>query len=136
VLDPAFERWASDVDLAWRARLLGWRCVYEPAAVAWHVRYYSPSTRASMPAHDRRMQFRNRYLMMLKNDTPRAVLRDLPRLLAYELGALGYALVAERSLLRAYAEAVRLAPAALRQRRAIQARARATVPLGLEAPAA
>ena len=23
--------WASDADLAWRVRLMGWRCVYEPA---------------------------------------------------------------------------------------------------------
>jgi GT2 family glycosyltransferase len=139
-LDPAFERWASDVDLAWRARLLGWRCVYEPAAVAWHVRYYSPSTRATMPAYDRRMQFRNRYLMMLKNDTVAAVARDLPRLAAYEAGQLGYALLAERSLLPAYRDAARLARGALRQRRELQARRRERgappAPLGLEAPAA
>ena len=30
VLDEQLELWASDVDLAWRARLLGWRCMYEP----------------------------------------------------------------------------------------------------------
>jgi hypothetical protein len=29
--------WATDADLAWRARLLGWRSVYEPTAVARHV---------------------------------------------------------------------------------------------------
>ena len=46
---PDLERWASDVDLAWRARLLGWRCVYEPRALAYHVRYYSPTTRAQLP---------------------------------------------------------------------------------------
>lgn len=45
VLDEDMERWASDVDLAWRARTLGWKCAYEPAAVAYHVRSYSPSTR-------------------------------------------------------------------------------------------
>ena len=33
VLDEDFQLWASDADLAWRARLLGWECVYEPAAV-------------------------------------------------------------------------------------------------------
>jgi len=78
VFDTDFERWASDVDLAWRARLLGWKCVYEPRAVAYHVRWYSPSTRAGMPERDRRMQFRNRYLMMVKNDTARGLVRDLP----------------------------------------------------------
>ena len=136
VFDPDFERWASDVDLAWRARLLGWRCVYEPRAVAYHVRYYSPSTRAGMPERDRAMQFRNRYLMMVKNDTARALAADLPRLAAWEAAALGWALVRERHLLHAYADAVRLLPAARRRRAAIQsARRRAgtpVVPFGLE----
>lgn len=136
VFDPDFERWASDVDLAWRARLLGWKCVYEPAAVAYHVRYYSPSTRAGMPERDRAMQFRNRYLMMVKNDTARAVAADLPRLAAWEALALGWAVARERHLLRAYADAARLLPAARRRRRAIQSARRragiATVPFGLE----
>ena len=139
VFDPDFERWASDVDLAWRARLLGWRCVYEPAAVAYHVRYYSPSTRAGMPERDRAMQFRNRYLMMVKNDTARAIAADLPLLAAWEALALGWALVRERHLLRAYADAARLLPAARRRRAHIQAARRRAgvdaVPFGLE-PAA
>lgn len=135
VFDPDFERWASDVDLAWRARLCGWRCVYEPGALAYHVRWYSPSTRAGMPERDRRMQFRNRYLMMVKNDTARGLVHDLPRIGAWEIAALGYAVVRERHLLGAYAEAARLLPAARRRRRAVQeARRRAgvdRVPFGL-----
>jgi GT2 family glycosyltransferase len=137
LLDEDLERWASDVDLAWRARLLGWRCVYEPRAVAYHVRYYSPSTRNLVPEHDRRMQFRNRYLMMVKNDTALALARDLPLVAAYELAALGYALLVERHLLRGYGDAARLAPRVWRKRRALQARRRergcAPAPLALEA---
>jgi GT2 family glycosyltransferase len=133
IFDEDMEMWASDVDLAWRARLLGWKCVYEPRALAYHVRYYSPSTRAQVPAGDRRMQFRNRYLMMIKNDTAGAVARDLPRLIAYETAALGFALLRERTLLRGYADAWRLLPGARRRRREIQRRRRVTrVPFGLE----
>lgn len=139
VLDEDMEMWASDVDLAWRARALGWRCVYEPTAVAYHVRYYSPSTRAEMPQRDRRMQFRNRYLMIAKNDTPGAIARDLPRLALYEVGALGYAIVFERHLLGGYRDVLSLMRRALRRRRSIQARRRErrapAAPLGLEAPA-
>ena len=69
VLDEDLELWASDVDLAWRARLLGWRCMYEPRAVAWHMRFYSPTTRSGLPEAHRRLQFRNRLLMMAKNDS-------------------------------------------------------------------
>ena len=133
IFDEDMEMWASDVDLAWRARLLGWRCVYEPDALAYHIRYYSPSTRAQVPVGDRRLQFRNRYLMMIKNDTAGALLRDAPRLLAYEVLALGFALLRERSLLRGYADALRLLGGARRRRRAIQQRRRVKrVPLGLE----
>ena len=79
VLDEDLALWASDVDLAWRARMLGWRCAYEPRAVAYHVRTYSPSTRGRLPKRDRRIQFRNRYLMMAKNDTAAGLVRDLHR---------------------------------------------------------
>jgi GT2 family glycosyltransferase len=123
-LDEAFEKWAVDVDLAWRAQILGWSGVYEPAAVAYHVRSYSPSTRAGMPEHDRRIQFRNRYLMMVKNDTAQDVAKDAARIAAYELAAFGYALVRERHLLKGYGELRQLLPTARRQRREIQARRR------------
>ena len=51
-------------------------------AVAYHIRSYRPSTRAVMPEPDRRMQFRNRYLMIAKNDPGRDLLRDLPWIVA------------------------------------------------------
>ncbi|MBA2793822.1 MAG: glycosyltransferase family 2 protein, partial [Thermoleophilaceae bacterium] len=99
--------WGSDADLAWRARLLGWRCVYEPAAVAYHVRRYSPSKRGRIAEWQRMVQFRNRYLMIAKNDPLDTLLRDLPRILVYEVLALGFALLRERHLLRGYVEAIR-----------------------------
>jgi len=136
LFDPDMERWASDVDVAWRARTLGWRCVYEPLSMAYHVRTYSPSTRGRMPARDRRMQFRNRYLMMVKNDTRGALARDLPALVAYELGALAYILAFERELLGGYRDAARLLGRARSRRRQLGDRRRVAgsppAPLGLE----
>ncbi len=135
VLDEAMELWGSDADLAWRAQLYGWRCVYEPRAVARHIRTYSPSTRARLSAAHRRLQFRNRYLMMIKNDSLRELLRDAPVVLLYEVLALGFALLREPELLRGYLEAAQRLPGALRQRRVIQARRRAArVPFGLAPP--
>lgn len=135
VLDEAFEKWACDVDLAWRAWALGWRSLYEPRAVGYHVRSYSPSTRANVPERDRRVQFRNRYLMIAKNDTA-ALARDLHGVVFYELQALGFALLRERHLLGGYGEALRLAPRARRLRRELRARRRGRpggrVPFGLE----
>jgi GT2 family glycosyltransferase len=136
VFDEDLVTWGSDADLAWRARLLGWRCVYEPSAVAYHIRTYSPSTRSGMPEWDRMMQFRNRYLMIAKNDPLESLARDLPRILPYELLALGFALLRERHLLRGYSEAVRLVPRMRRKRAVLQRRRRErgapAPPYGLE----
>jgi GT2 family glycosyltransferase len=133
VLDPDMELWASDVDLAWRAQLMGWRCAYEPRAVAGHIRTYSPATRSEMSQRDRQIQFRNRYLMMVKNETRSSLTRHLPWIAAYEVLALGHVLLRERHLLKAYREAWRLRPEARRRRRSIQARRRVDVPpFGLE----
>jgi GT2 family glycosyltransferase len=139
VIDEDLVAWGSDADLAWRARLLGWRCVYEPAAVAYHVRTYSPSTRGRMPDWDRAVQFRNRYLMTIKNDPLPTLLRDLPGILLYELLALGFALVRERALLGGYREALALLPRMLHKRRLLQRKRRERgappPPYGLEPPA-
>lgn len=121
VLDEEMELWASDADLAWRAQLYGWRCVYEPRAIARHIRTYSPSTRAQMSDAATRMQFRNRYLMIVKNETRRGLIRDGARIAGYELLALGHALLRERQLLAGYRDAWRLLPGARRRRRLVQA---------------
>ncbi len=136
VFDEDLELWASDVDLAWRARLLGWRCMYEPRAMAWHMRFYSPSTRSGLPQAHRRLQFRNRLLMMAKNDAWPDLRRDLHRIAFYELLAIGHVLLRERHLLRAYGQAVRALPAARRRRRVVQAKRAPGVrpPFGLRAP--
>lgn len=136
VFDENMPGWGCDADLAWRTRLMGWRTRYEPAAVVHHIRTYSPTTRARMSATDRRTQFRNRYLMMAKNDSLAELARDALPLLLYEILALGYAVLREPELLRGYVEAGRRLPGALRQRRLIQARRRTRrVPFGLEPPA-
>jgi GT2 family glycosyltransferase len=136
VLDEDFQLWASDADLAWRAQLLGWECVYEPAAVAHHVRTYSPSTRAALPESSRRMQFRNRLLMIVKNETPRGLRRDGALIAGYELLALGHVLLRERHLLGGYRDAWRLLGNARRRRAQIQSRRRVELPpFGLRPPA-
>jgi GT2 family glycosyltransferase len=118
VLDEDMELWASDADLAWRVRNAGWRCVFEPQALAWHVRFYSPGNRALLAPEHRRLQFRNRLLMIAKNETARGFARNAPFILGYEVLALGHALIRERTLLSGYAEAARLLPAARGRRRA------------------
>jgi len=120
--DETFEKYASDVDLAWRAQLLGWRCAYEPRATAHHVRTYGPSTRAQVDERARRMQFRNRYLMIVKNETASGLVRHSAFIVGYELLAIGHVLLRERHLLCGYREVWRLLPQARRRRRLVHAR--------------
>lgn len=131
VFDEDMALWASDADLAWRAQLLGWRSVYEPAAVAEHVRTYSPSTRAQISEDHRRLQFRNRYLMMIKNETAAGLARDLGPIARYELLALGHAVLRERHLLGGYRDAWQLRHAAWERRRQVQQRHRQAQARGL-----
>lgn len=136
VFDEDLQLWTTDADLAWRARVLGWRAAYEPRAVGRHVRFFGPSSRASVPLAHRRLQLRNRLLMIAKNDRPRDLLRDAPHLLLFEAATVAYALTGEPRLLGAYVDAARALPGALRRRRQLQPRRRAArPPYGLRPPA-
>ena len=94
--DEAFFAYMEDVDLAWRARLLGWRCWYEPAATAYHVRTFKPGRRRGMPVEQRREAVKNRYLMILKNEGCQESRRDWRRILGYEAAIWGYILLLEQ----------------------------------------
>lgn len=60
LFEPAMFLYNEDVDFDWRARRQGWRCWYEPLAVATH--------RGSQPGGRLRAQaLGNRYLSVLKN---------------------------------------------------------------------
>ena len=67
--DPDFFVYREDADVAWRAQLLGWRCRYTPAALAYHVRTLNPSNRRSVPAALTMHSVKNRFLMRIKNAT-------------------------------------------------------------------
>jgi len=73
--DPDFFAYREDADVAWRAQLLGWKCVYTPCAVAYHVRSVLPSRRSSVAAVLNMHSVKNRFLMRIKNVTPRLYLR-------------------------------------------------------------
>jgi len=67
--DEEFVNYVEDVDLAWRAKLLGWIAVYEPSAVACHERGATRKTNQREQSNYFLKGFRNRYLSMYKNIT-------------------------------------------------------------------
>jgi GT2 family glycosyltransferase len=120
--DEDFFAYREDADLAWRAQLLGWSCVYVPGARALHGRRVTPERRAAQTKDVNRYSVRNRFLLRLKNQTPALALRFLVPTLVRDVQVLGYVLLREWSSLPALADVVRLAPRALRKRRAVMSR--------------
>jgi GT2 family glycosyltransferase len=119
--DEDFFAYREEADLSWRAQLRGWRCYYEPLAVSHHVHEYATRKRTERSRTARYLQFRNRYLMLMKNDTVLDYLMHLPSVAPYEAALFAWALLREPFLLRAYGEAARLAPKMIRKREIIQA---------------
>jgi GT2 family glycosyltransferase len=122
--DESFFAYKEDVDLAWRARLLGWESWYDPGARAWHARSFQPGTRGPGDKATRRYSVRNRYFSIIKNETAAGIRRDWPIMAFYDLKILAYLALFERSSLLAFADVVREWRSMWRKRAALQQRAR------------
>jgi GT2 family glycosyltransferase len=125
--DEAFFAYKEDIDLCWRARLLGWEILYVPTAVAYHVRGWGGArlpARDRIPLEARLHSWKNHYLLILKNDRLPDLLRSFPALAGWEVLRQGYAILRDPALFRAYGALLRLLPRALRQRREIMRRRR------------
>ena len=122
--DPDFFAYREDADVAWRALLLGWRCLYVPAAVAYHVRTVVPGPRRAVPAVINMHSVKNRFLMRIKNATAGLYRRHWLPMTLRDLAVAGGSLLAEPSSLVAFWHIARCLPRALRQRRAIMSRKR------------
>jgi GT2 family glycosyltransferase len=122
--DPDFFVYREDADVAWRAQLLGWRCIYTPAATAWHVRTVTPGARRSVPAVVNMHSVKNRFLMRIKNVTGGVCRRCWLPMTARDLLVFGGSIFWEPSSFKAFWHVFQCLPRALRQRQAIMAKRR------------
>jgi hypothetical protein len=83
--DPDFFMYFEDVDLAWRARLAGWRCLYVPAARVYH--HHSASGVEGSPFKDFHSG-RNKVWLLIKNYPLPVGLLYLPLAVLYDVGTL------------------------------------------------
>jgi GT2 family glycosyltransferase len=124
IFDEDFFAYREDADLAWRGRLFGWRGLYVPAAVAYHVRRVTPEVRKSLPPEINRHSVKNRFLLRMKNEGGYLALRNAPFELIRDLAVIAATLTVERSSLPAlrwlWTNRARIAE----KRKAIQARRR------------
>ena len=123
LLDEDFFFSCEDVDLAWRAQLAGWQCIYAPRAVVYH-KLSATGGGPTASFHDGR-----NYIYLLVKDVPGAVwARHWPAILGAQLRiawqALGAALrggAAARARLRGQAAGLLALPRLWRKRRVVQA---------------
>ncbi len=100
--DTDFFAYREDADVAWRAQLLGWRCIYTPHARGYHVRKVLPGNRRALPPVINMHSVKNRFLMRIKNMTGRLYLRNLFSITARDLVVVGCCLLREHSSLKAF----------------------------------
>jgi GT2 family glycosyltransferase len=115
--DESFFLFLEDTDLNWRAQLRGWKCLYTPRAIAWHWRGGSAERRSKLvELHN----YKNRYMMLIKNDSPYSVIKSLPQfLLTDSLKTMALLWRCPPALL-GWGDVARNLPALLRKRRLIQ----------------
>ena len=109
--DENLEFFYEDMDLAWRAQKKGWKAYYEPKALAYHERGATAKTEKArfgflnkyyishLNTELQLCAIRNRYLMILKNDSLKGFIKNLPFILFYELKQLAYILLFKPSLI-------------------------------------
>lgn len=120
VFDEDFFMHKEDVDVCWRGQLRGWPAVCVPQAIAFHIRAFRPGKRSRVTPFVRRIAMRNRYFLIVKNDSVRDIIRDMFSILIYEMGILAYVLVREPTSLLAYMGVFTALPRMLEKRRVIQ----------------
>lgn len=100
--DPDFFVYREDADVAWRAQLLGWRCMYTPNSRGYHVRNVLPGNRRALPPEINMHSVKNRFLMRLKNMTGDLYRRNWLSVTARDLVVVGCCLLREQTSLKAF----------------------------------
>jgi len=122
--DPDFFVYREDADVAWRAQLFGWRCIYTPQARGYHVRNVLPGNRRALPAEINMHSVKNRFLMRLKNMTGDLYRRNWLSITARDAVVVSCCLIREQSSLKAFWYVARNWRRVLKKRETIMSRRR------------
>ena len=122
--DIDFFVYREDADVAWRAQLMGWRCLYTPYARGHHVRAVLPGNRRALPREINMHSVKNRFLMRIKNMTGDLYRRHWFSIGARDLVVVGCCVLYEHYSLKAFWHVLSRLRAVWRKRRAIMARKR------------
>ncbi len=122
--DEEFFSYREDADLAWRAQVMGWKCLYTPAAVAWHVRRVTPERHEQLPLVINWHSLKNRFLMRGKNASGWLCWKLFWPVAWRDLMTVGYAVLRDRRFLSALGYPWKARDSIRRKRAIIQSRRR------------
>jgi GT2 family glycosyltransferase len=122
--DNDFFVYREDADVAWRAQLMGWKCLYVPYAKGYHVRKALPGNRRALPAEINMHSVKNRFLLRIKNITPDLYRRNFFSITVRDIVVVACCVLWEHSSLRAFPMLARTWRNTLAKRREIMARQR------------
>lgn len=125
--DEDFFAYKEDVDICWRAQLLGWGSLYTPLATAHHLRGWKKrDDRRRVPWIRKYHSFKNHYLMMIKNELPALFWRDFFPILWLGVRAMAYISLMEPALWKSLLDLKKYWPHARSKRRIIMRHRRAS----------
>ncbi len=122
--DSDFFVYREDADVAWRAQLMGWKCLYAPYARGYHVRKVLPGNRRALPAAINMHSVKNRFLMRIKNISPDLYRRNWFSITARDITVVMCCLLWEHSSLKAFWLLAKSLRRVLEKRRLIQSNRR------------
>ncbi len=100
--DSDFFVYREDADVAWRAQIMGWRCLYVPYACGYHVRKVLPGNRRALPSEINMHSVKNRFLLRIKNITWDVYRKNWLSITFRDAVVVGCCLVREQSSLKAF----------------------------------
>ena len=122
--DADFFVYREDADVAWRAQLMGWKCLYAPYAKGYHVRNALPGNRRALPAEINMHSVKNRFLLRMKNISGDLYRRNFFSITARDIVVVACCLLWEHSSLKAFPFVFRNWKSVMNKRREIMRRQR------------
>jgi GT2 family glycosyltransferase len=93
--DASFFAYLEDVDVAWRAAMRGWSCVYAPAAVVYHHFSATFGHRSELKYY---LSGRNRIRLLAKNADRALLLRRGAAIVVYDLAYITFVALRDRTV--------------------------------------
>jgi GT2 family glycosyltransferase len=122
--DDDFFAYREDADVAWRAQIMGWKCLYVPYAKGYHVRKALPGNRRALPAEINMHSVKNRFLLRMKNITPDLYRRNFFSITVRDIVVVSCCVLWEHTSLRAFGFLFRNWRGVIAKRREIMRRQR------------